>query len=198
MSQQPLAPNHVPRHRPCVYAEIGIDKGVTTRKVARQLHVGSTIHLYDFSDVIERVAPAIQNMVPQVTVIPHSTTRHKRDSYVWALAMTLKTYGEGIFDYVYLDGAHTLDVDAAAFVFIDRLLKPGGMLEFDDYGWTLKASLAHSRLPPAKLAQRRREVAEDFPVVQRRTPHVKMIVDLIMNTHPNYREESPNRLYRKL
>lgn len=198
MSQSPLAPKRVPTHRPCVYAEIGVDTGTTTRKVASKLHVGSTLHLYDFADVINRVAPAVQDLAPQSTVVPHGNTRALCDSYVWQLARTLKTYGDGIFDYVYLDGAHTLDVDAAAFVFIDRLLKPGGLLEFDDYGWTLQASLRHSKLPPKQLSARRKAIVDNFAPEQRHEPHVKMLVDLIVKPHPGYREEVVNRLYRKI
>ena len=38
-----------------------------------------------------------------------------------------------IFDYVFIDGAHTWMLDALAFLLVDRLLRVGGYVDFDDY-----------------------------------------------------------------
>lgn len=37
------------------------------------------------------------------------------------------------FGYVYLDGVHTWAIDGLAFVLLDRMLRLGGAIEFDDY-----------------------------------------------------------------
>ena len=47
-----------------------------------------------------------------------------------------------IYDYIYVDGSHAWEIDGLAFFLLDRLLKPGGYMDFDDYGWSMAASPA--------------------------------------------------------
>lgn len=60
----------------------------------------------------------------------------KLDSYNWHLLSLWQNYKQPIFDYVFLDGAHSFPVDALAFFLIDMLLKKGGIIDFDDYNCT--------------------------------------------------------------
>src|SRR6185312_8262709 len=109
------------------------------------------------------------------------------DSYNWSLGKRLLS-GEGaLYDYVYVDGAHTFAVDALAFVLVDRLLRPGGYLEFDDYNWAFATS------------RWMQETRDDFMTQEQiRTAQVKMVVDLFLRGNPDYQVLQPNRLYRKL
>ena len=44
------------------------------------------------------------------------------------------------FDFVFLDAGHTWDVTGFAFFLVDRLLRPGGWLLFDDLNWSVTKS----------------------------------------------------------
>jgi hypothetical protein len=53
-----------------------------------------------------------------------------------------------IFDYCFLDGAHTFSIDALNFFLCDKLTRIGGFIDFDDYNWTLRgSSLDPSKVP---------------------------------------------------
>jgi predicted O-methyltransferase YrrM len=59
-------------------------------------------------------------------------------SFTWELARLLKKCAEPQFDFCYLDGGHTWDVTGFAFVIVDMLLKPGGIIVLDDLDWTIR------------------------------------------------------------
>ena len=66
------------------------------------------------------------------------------------------------------------------------MLKPGGYLEFDDYGW----SFAGSRWM--------HDTRQDFMTEEQiRTPQVKMVIDLFLRGNPAYQTLQTNRLFRK-
>ncbi len=51
-------------------------------------------------------------------------------------ADVLRDASLGMFDIIYIDGSHTADDVLADAVLSWRLLSPGGLMIFDDYGWT--------------------------------------------------------------
>lgn len=75
--------------------------------------------------------------------------------------------------------------------FAGRLLKPGGFIAFDDYGWTL----AHSKaLRPLKFPLTGKLYTDE----QIKTPQVEMIFDLLMRRDDRYVEVVPDRVWRKV
>lgn len=66
-------------------------------------------------------------------------------SYTWELAKIIRKTQEPIYDFCYLDGAHTWDSTGFGFFLIDMLLKPGGMIIFDDINWTINKSPAYKK-----------------------------------------------------
>ena len=60
------------------------------------------------------------------------------------------------FDLVYLDGGHTWDATGFAFFLVDKLLRSGGWLIFDDIYWTINRS---KRLKDTEFAV---EIVVDF------------------------------------
>lgn len=70
-------------------------------------------------------------------------TKHKGPS-----ADVLRDASLGKFDIIYIDGSHTADDVLADAVLSWRLLSPGGLLIFDDYGWTGRKGVP---LPPELL-----------------------------------------------
>ena len=104
------------------------------------------------------------------------TLVHEETSYTWFLHDTLRAQlkadgeVEPKYDFVYIDGAHTWDVDALAFALADRLLVPGGWILFDDLDWVLDA-----RWP-------------NVPDYQRSLAQIREVWELLVLTHPRYDE----------
>ena len=170
-------------------AEIGVYRGYTSRAIAELLAGDGTLHLLDYTDRVVPVADALRaDGHRNVLSVPNS--RRLLDSYNWSLMRLIEEHEEPIFDYVFLDGAHTWAFDALAFLLVDRLLRPGGHVDFDDYRWTL-----------ANSPSMRPEV---FPDVQRlysdeqiERAQVGLVVDLLVRRDPRYEEVCPDKVFRK-
>jgi len=172
-----------------VYAEVGVYKGHTARRIAEHLAGDGEIHLFDFED---RVGPVARQLraAGHDNVVVHANSRRIMDSYNWSLMRLLAAHEEPIFDYAYLDGAHTWALDALAFCLVDRLLKPGGYVDFDDYGWTLRDSPS---MRPSAFPEVRRLYTDE----QIGTSQVALVVDLLVRRRADYREVVPDKIFRK-
>jgi predicted O-methyltransferase YrrM len=171
------------------YAELGVYQGDTALAVAGLLGGDGELHLFDFEDRVERVADRLRE-AGYDNVVAHSNTRRLMDSYNWSLMRLLAAHREPIFDYVFVDGAHTWAHDALAFCLVDRLLAPGGYLDFDDYRWTLRDS-------PSMNPDAFPEVEELYTDDQIDAAQVALIVDLLVRRDPRYEEVVPNKIFRK-
>ncbi len=115
----------------------------------------------------------------------------ERDSYNWSLMRLLIANPLPIYDYVYLDGAHTWDIDGLAFFLLDRLLKAGGYMDFDDYGWSMATSPTQNPVAnPRNL--------DLFTEEQIRASHTTLIVELLVKRDARYREVVGNKIFRKI
>lgn len=170
-------------------AEFGIWKGATSLKFAEFLDHQGQLHLFDYEDNVTSVAQALQGK-GYSNVQTWGSSYKYLDSYNWSLMKLLEQTTTPIFDYVYLDGAHTWAIDALTFFLCDLLLKPGGYIDFDDYPWRLRGS----GLDPGRVPETRRLYTEE----QIDAPQVKMIVDLLVKRNPAYREVLENKIFQKL
>jgi predicted O-methyltransferase YrrM len=172
-----------------IYAEIGVYEGDTTLRVAEHLAGRGEIHLFDFED---RVAPVAKRLrkAGHRNVIEHPNSRLLLDSYNWSLMQLLTDHDGPVFDYVFIDGAHTWGLDALAFLLADRLLHPGGYVDFDDYGWSLRHS-------PSMNPDAFPEVVELYTSEQIDEPQVALVVDLLVRRDSRYTEVVPNKIFQK-
>jgi predicted O-methyltransferase YrrM len=172
-----------------VYAEVGVYEGSTALGIADLLDGRGEIHLFDFAD---RVTPAARRLreAGHANVVEHANSRRLMDSYTWSLMHVLAAHTEPVFDYVFIDGAHTWGHDALAFLLVDRLLRPGGFVDFDDYGWSLRTS-------PSMNPQAFPEVEQLYTDEQIDRPQVALVVDLLVRRDPRYVEVVPNKIFRK-
>jgi hypothetical protein len=123
-------------------------------------------------------------------VFTHPNSRRLLDSYNWSLMRLLEEHRGPIFDYVFMDGAHTWAHDALAFLLVDRLLKPGGFVDFDDYRWTLRTSPS---MNPGVFPEIERLYTDE----QIDAAQVALVVDLLVKLDPTYEEVVPNKIFRK-
>lgn len=172
------------------FAEIGIDQGSTSLEIARFLTNKGTLHLFDYQDVVEKVADKLISL-GMTNIATHGCSRCSLDSYNWNLMKIMKEQSGIQFDYVYLDGAHTWSIDGLAFFLCDMLLKQGGFIDFDDYFWTHASSpTCNPKVFP--------NIAKMYTLEQIATPQVNLIVDLIVRKTGRYQEVIPNKIFMKI
>ncbi|UGS35716.1 class I SAM-dependent methyltransferase [Capillimicrobium parvum] len=171
------------------YAELGVYQGDTAERIADHLAGDGEIHLFDYEDRVSAVAERLRAR-GHANVVAHPNTWRTFDSYNWSLMALLRRGGAPPFDYVFIDGAHTWAFDALAFLLVDRLLAPGGYVDFDDYHWTLAASPSMS--PEAFPPTRRLYTDEQIDA-----PQVALVVDLLVRPDDRYEELVENKLFRK-
>lgn len=171
------------------YAELGVYEGDTALAIATALDSSGEVHLFDFDDRVKAVAERLRTAGYE-NVFTHPNSRRLLDSYNWSLMQLLEEHRGPIFDYVFVDGAHTWAHDALAFLLVDRLLKPGGFVDFDDYRWTLRTSPS---MNPGVFPEIERLYTDE----QIDTAQVALVVDLLVKVDPAYEEVVPNKIFRK-
>ena len=172
-------------------AEIGIYEGYTSVEIAKHLNRIGELHLFDFEDKVSRVRQKIE-------AAGFSNVKTFGSSYKIASLLQLASREAGqqdtnspIYDYVFIDGAHTFAIDALTFFLSDRLLKIGGYLDFDDYEWTLAGS---SSLRPEVFPLTRKLYTRE----QINCRQVKMIVDALVRKSGRYKEVLSGKVFQKL
>lgn len=173
-----------------IVAEVGVNQGFTSLPLAEYLNGQGELHLFDYEDHVREVTARLKS-AGYDNVVGHGNSRRTMDSYNWSLMRVLQQNDGPVYDYVYLDGAHTWDLDALAFLLIDRLLKVGGYVDFDDYNWSHEISgTMNPRVFPA--------INRMFRPSQIRESHVRLIVDLLVKRDPRYAEVKKNKIYKKI
>jgi predicted O-methyltransferase YrrM len=97
-------------------------------------------------------------------------------SFTWRLMKMLEAEPVPTFDFCYLDAGHNWATTGYGFLLVDRLLRPGGWVIFDDIYWTYATS------PTLRDSPRVQAMPQD----ERETPQVKKVFDLLVIPHPNY------------
>ena len=175
----------------CSYiAEIGIYKGHTSQEFAKYLGGRGELHLFDFEERVQEVKSRL-NQMGYHNVVAHGSSHKLLDSYSWQLMRVLQAHTEPLYDYVFLDGAHTWAIDALAFALIDRLLKIGGYVDFDDYHWSLESSpsVNPTAFPFTACLYTPEQIKEQ---------QVKLIVDLLVKRDPRYAEIVKSKIFKKI
>ncbi len=164
----------VVRERPAQVLELGFASGVSTCYLAAALEeVGDTgrVVTVDIPDALTR-SPDIHQLLEQTGLAHLVDIRIDPTSYTWELKRMLEQPVRPSFDFVFLDGAHTWDVDALAFLLVDGLVAPGGWVLFDDLDWTLAGS-------PSMAAV---DWVQALPVERQKAQQVRAVVELLVRS----------------
>ena len=171
------------------YAEIGVYEGHTAARIAAHLDGEGELHLFDYADKLEPVVERL-HADGHRNVVGHPNSRRLMDSYAGSLMRLLQEADGPMFDYVFLDGAHTWAHDAPAFLLADRLLEDGGYVDFDDYWW----SLARSPSMRPEVFPDTRVLYTDEQIAERQ---VALVVEVLVRKDPRYEEIEPDKLFRR-
>lgn len=175
---------------PLTFAEIGVDKGDTSLELAHFLNGRGTLHLFDYENVASKVKDRLAAKGLNNTVV-HGCSRCSHDSYNWNLMRLLRDSTELRFDYVFLDGAHTWEIDGLAFFLCDILLKKNGFIDFDDYDW------CHASSPTCNPTSYP-SIAKMYTMEQISTPNVALVVDLLVRRSGRYKEILRNKIFMRI
>jgi predicted O-methyltransferase YrrM len=157
--------------------ELGFYHGVSSCYFAGVLDEMKDGHLttIDLRSAEER-EPNIEELLEKLGLSSYVTVYYEPTSYNWRLMKMIEENLRPIFDFCYIDGGHDWYNTGYAFCLVDKLLKPGGWILFDDMNWTFDSS------PSLKNS----EMVKNMPVEERETPQVKKVFDLLVKTHPQY------------
>lgn len=168
------------------YAEFGVYKGATADSICSNFP-NAELHLFDYADVIEQVKLRLD--IYKNNINYYGNSYKYNDSYNYSIIKIIENKKE-FFDYCFLDGAHTIAIDALTFFLCDKLLKVGGYMDFDDYTWRLRGS----SLDPSKVP----EIYLQYTDEQIDSYQVKTIVDTLVKKDLRYEEVVKNKIYRKI
>ena len=129
------------QHRLTRCLELGFAHAVGTVWLAgavRSLGGGAVVAVDNQSAL--RLTPSARELVQKAGLQDLVELHFDSLSYTWHLKRNLASYMQRPFDFVFIDGAHTWDTDGFAFFLVEKVLRPGGWIVFDDLTWTFSDS----------------------------------------------------------
>lgn len=168
--------------------ERGIAHGTATSYMAAALdELGAgKITAVDLESVKNNFNPSCEEQLQKCNLGEYVEIHRMKTGYNWFLHDEIKRNTTNNicnekFDLCIIDGPKNWTIDSSAFFLVDKLLKKGGYIIFDDYSWTYE-----------KANQRRTQtddiVHSSLSIDEQSTPHIKEIFDLLVKQHPNYSE----------
>ncbi len=168
-------------HQPKDCLELGFGHGVSSCYIAGALRVLSQGKLTTVDiDAAKQREPRIEDLVRKLRLGRYVNPIFEPQSYTWFLMRAIERRRQ--FDFCFIDGAHTWDTDGFAFFLVDRLLRPGGWIVFDDLDWSYSVS------PSLKDA----DWVKAKPEIEQKTKGVRKVFDLLVRRHADYQTHELN------
>lgn len=161
--------------KPLCVAEIGVGIGATSVEIVKRLRNIDSFYFFSFEEDVEELNDDLESVeYCKCNLYPMGNSNAKYDSYNWKLS-SLCLENNVLFDLVYLDGAHSFFHDALATVLLKKLIKPEGVLIFDDVFWSHQKS-------PSVNPDKNPKILEDYTREQIETEQIKRVIDVFMET----------------
>ena len=182
-------------HRFANILELGFAHGKSSAVIAATLRDLGRGHLVTIDRVqAQDMRPNIDEVLAALDLTAWVTVHYESRSYTWRLMRMLQDRPYPVFDFCYIDGAHSWDADGFAFLLVHRLLMRNGWVLFDDLDWTYRSMEArYGGNVPAWLRR--------IPEEERNTRQVRKVWELLVKRHPEYgefREEGQLGFARKV
>ena len=163
-------------------AEIGVDIGATAVEICRLLDEHDQYFAFDFGEKIEALFEDLRRLQVKCSLHARGNSTKIYDSYNWNLSEMLleieEQEKEGVFDVVYLDGAHSLAFDGLACCLLKQLLKKDGYIIIDDIDWSYKRA----------YTDRSNSAFERYTEEQIADCQIKRVINIFMRNDENFRE----------
>ena len=157
--------------------ELGFRHGVSTVYMAATLGRAGRGRIVTIDlESARQNQPNVEELLTRIGERNRVEVFYEPTSYTWRLMRLLQSDPTPRFDLCYIDGAHDWFVDGFAFFLVDRLLRPGGWIVFDDMNWTYAGS----------PALRETERVQRMPADERTAQQVRLVYDLLVKTHTGY------------
>lgn len=184
--------DHIRSTRPALVLDVGTCYGTSAAYMAAACQANGsgrvvTVDSAQFDDRVDIVKwcrdlwdrCGVSDSVDMVR-IPHS-------NYAWWLMEQVAEHSDGgacrpLYDFVYLDGAKWLTLDAASVVLIEQLLCPEGWLLMDDLDWSYAD---HPELVPV-VSYPQTQTSYRFSDAEIAAPHLRAVFDLVVKRHPAF------------
>lgn len=159
--------------------ELGTYHGKSTAYIAAILEAlgrGSLITI----DRIDAAAkqPNVYHLLSSLGLSHRVRVYLEQRSLTWRLMRLIEENHNHCFDFCYFDAGHSWDVTGFAFFLVDRLLKPGGWVIFDDLDWTYDRMIKPDEPVPDFLAH--------MPEEERRTAQIGKVWELLVCRSTGY------------
>ncbi len=175
------------KNKPLECLELGFAHGSSSCYTAAALDELGEGHLtsVDLLKAGEWQDPRIEELLSATGLEQRVTVAREHTSYTWFLKKkieerTSSNQCQPLYDFCFIDGAKHWTIDGFAFFLVDKLLKPGGWILFDDYGYTFEMMQKRGLDTVDFISSL--EMGEDEVT----TPHIKSIFDLLVMQHPAY------------
>jgi predicted O-methyltransferase YrrM len=166
--------------------ELGIAHGTATCYMAAAIEErgDGRITAVDLLEAEALFKPSPEEQLAKANLAHFVKIVRMQTGYTWFLhdeikRLTTKDVCRQEYDLCIIDGPKNWTIDGCAFFLVDKLLKENGWIIFDDYLWTYAE--ADSRRDATDGITHRR-----LSEVERNTPHIKEIFELLVKQHPNY------------
>ena len=121
--------------------ELGFYKGKSSAYFGAMLEDLGRGHLITMDRATARGhRPGIVDVLADLGLSHRVTPIFADRSFTWELGSMLEQTPRPRFDFCYLDGGHTWDVTGFAFLLVDMMLRPGGIIVLDDLDWSIATS----------------------------------------------------------
>lgn len=126
--------------------EIGFYQGKSSLYIGGALEDLGRGHLVTIDrEVARQHDPNIETLLATSGLAHRVTPVYAYRSFTWELQKMAAQTPRPQFDLCYFDGGHTWDETGFGFLLVDLLLRPGGVIVFDDMNWTVAGSAAYAR-----------------------------------------------------
>lgn len=169
--------DHVVDHSLRQILELGTYHGISTCYLAAAVHElgGGRVITMD-RGVAKNLSPNVIELAERTGLSGVIEPVFAELSFTWELKKLLEQPVIPQFDFIFLDAGHMWDTTGFAFFLVDRLLRPGGWMLFDDLNWSINAS--------ASVADA--EWTQGIPEEERAAKQVRAVFDLLVATDPRY------------
>jgi len=165
--------------------ELGFYHGSSSCYIAAALQENGSGHLTSIDRVSAlKLKPSITDMALKTGLNDYITPIFAEKSYNWELMKIIEKNSlenglEPVYDFCFIDGAHSWETDGFAFLLCAKLLKPGGWVLFDDLAYRFQDTFA-------KQDANSDEYLKDMTNEELNTPQIEKVFSLLVSQHPSF------------